>query len=75
MCRDMIAISPGIDQDEALAEVIGYLEACRDRMVDLIDAGTNGLLSESLFWLCLKVNDAIINTLEAEKVMYFGFYF
>jgi hypothetical protein len=29
----MLKESPGIDEDEALAEVVGFLEACRDRMV------------------------------------------
>lgn len=33
LCREMLKESPGIDEDEALAEVVGFLEACRDRMV------------------------------------------
>ena len=32
LCREMLPESPGIQQDDALAEVIGFLEACRDRM-------------------------------------------
>lgn len=68
LCREMLQVSPGIEQDEALADVIGFLEACRDRMVDVIEAGTQGLLGEELFSQCLKVNDAILRTLEAERV-------
>lgn len=68
LCREMLQESPGVEQDEALSEVVGYLEACRDRLVDLIEAGTQGLLSEDLFATCLKVNDAVLRTLEAEKV-------
>ena len=69
LCREMLPNSPGIAAgDEALAEVIGYLEACRDRMVDLIEAGSQGLLGEDLFAMCLRCNDAVIRTLEAEQV-------
>lgn len=68
LCREMLPESPGIKEDEILAEVIGFLEACQERMFDLIEAGTQGLLSEDIFELCLRVNDAVLRTLEAEKV-------
>lgn len=68
LCREILQVSPGIQQDEALADMIGYLEACRDRMIDIIEAGTQGLLGEELFNFALKVNDAIIKTLDAERV-------
>lgn len=68
MCREMLFESPGIEQDELLADVVGYLEACRDRLVDVIEAGTNGILGEDLFAQCLKVNDAVTRTLDAERV-------
>ena len=68
MCREMLAVSAGIAEDETLADVIGFLEAVRDRMGDLIDAGTQGVLGEELFALCLKVNEAVYRTLEAERV-------
>jgi len=67
LAREMLVESPGIETDEALAEVIGYLEACRDRMVDLVEAGTQGMLGEELLALCLRANDAVLRTLEAEK--------
>jgi hypothetical protein len=75
LCREILQISPGIHQDEALADVIGFLEAVRDRMVDIIEAGTQGLLGEDLFALALKVNDAVLRTLEAEKVIIFVYYY
>lgn len=68
LCREMLQESPGIHEDEALAEVVGFLEACRDRMMDVIEAGTHGLLDEELFAKCLRVNDALLRTLDAEKV-------
>eukprot|EP01035_Chromulina_nebulosa_P019989 gene19989-25959_t len=67
LCREMLQVSPGISKDEAFAEIIGFLEACRDRMNDLIEAGTHGLLGEELFAKCLKTNDSILKTLEAER--------
>lgn len=71
LCREMLVESPGIDSDEALAEVIGFLEACRDRLTDIIEAGTNGLLGEELFAQCLKTNDAVLRTLDAERVIHY----
>lgn len=70
LCQEMMQQSIGIDKgDLALAKVVGYLEACRDRLVELIEAGTNGLLSEESFSKCLKLYDSIIKTLDAEKVI------
>jgi hypothetical protein len=68
LCREMLRESPGIQEDEALAEVVGFLEACRDRMADVIEAGTQGLLNEELLAKCFRANDAIFRTLDAEKV-------
>lgn len=68
MCREMLLVSKGINEDEILADVIGFLEACRDRMSDLIEAGTQGLLGEELFADVLKVNDSVLKILDAERV-------
>lgn len=67
LCREMLPESPGISNDEALSEVVGFLEACQERMIDLIEAGAQGLLTEELFEECLRVNDALARTLEAER--------
>lgn len=67
MCREILQVSPGIAQDEALAEVVGFLEVCRDRLVDIIEAGTSGLLGEVLFAQVLKTNDTVLKTLDAER--------
>lgn len=69
LCREILLVSPGIKHDEALADVIGFLEACRDRMADVIEAGSQGLLGEDLFAEALKVNDAVLRTLDAERVL------
>lgn len=68
MCQEILVVSPGIAKDDLLRESIGFLEACRDRMVDLIDAGAQGILSEEMFALVLKINDEVMKTLYAEKV-------
>ena len=33
LCREIMLVSPGIQEDETLAGVVGFLEACRDRFV------------------------------------------
>lgn len=68
LCRQLLIVSSGIETDEVLAEVIGYLEACRDRLIDVVEAGTQGLLGEDLFEYSLKVNDSVSKILEAERV-------
>lgn len=68
LCREMLPNSAGIEHDDTLAEVVGFLEACRDRMGDVIETGSMGLLGEDQFEQCLQVNDAIIRTLDAERV-------
>ena len=40
LCQEMLQESPGIAEDEALSEVVGFLEACRDRIIDLVEAGS-----------------------------------
>lgn len=67
LCRDMLPESPGIEQDEALAEVVGFLEACQPRLSELIEAGMQGVLSEELLSAILHVNDELHKTLDAER--------
>ena len=55
LCRQMLPESAGVGKDEALSEVVGFLEACRPRMVDLIEAGIGGGLGEDTFAKCLQV--------------------
>lgn len=66
----MLPESPGIAKDEILAEVIGFLESCQERLNDLIEAGSAGVLAENDMELCFKVHEAVLRTLEAEKVIY-----
>lgn len=46
-------------QDETFAQVVGFLQACAPRMVELVDAATQGALSESVLMKCLEVNDRL----------------
>lgn len=55
LCREMLPESAGVDKDPALSEVVGFLEACRPRMVDLVEAGVGGALGEDTFAKCLQV--------------------
>lgn len=52
-----------IDGDEALLQVIGFLEACVPRMVELIEAAAQGALKPETFEECLVVNDKLANIL------------
>jgi len=67
LCREMLPESPGIEYDETLAEIIGFLEACQPRMVDLVEAGMQGMLDEEVLGTALQVNDDLHKTLEAER--------
>lgn len=49
--------------DEALLQVIGFLEACVPRMVELIEAAAQGALAPETFEECLMVNDKLANIL------------
>ncbi|CAM9576659.1 unnamed protein product, partial [Scytosiphon promiscuus] len=67
LCREMLPESAGVDMDPAFSEVVGFLEACRPRMVDLVEAGVSGALGEDTFAKCLQINDALLRTLDAER--------
>eukprot|EP00953_Heterococcus_sp_UTEX-ZZ885_P007458 4520-Heterococcus_DN1.PRE.1 len=115
LCQQMMQHSPGVEHDDVLKELIGFLEACRPRMVELIeyaefhtaaattvvqpllfrqlrrkrvevclspsatsqviqatskrnpDAGMVGELEPELLESCLKLNDALLRTLTAER--------
>jgi hypothetical protein len=55
--------APSLKNNEALLGVIGFLEACGPRMVELVEAATQGALSEVLLMECLTVNDRLLKLL------------
>ena len=64
LCQSMLAqAGSSIDGDEALLSVIGFLEACVPRMVELIEAAAQGALKPETFEECLLVNDKLTNIL------------
>mmetsp|Transcript_15210 Transcript_15210/g.19382 ORF Transcript_15210/g.19382 Transcript_15210/m.19382 type:complete len:226 (+) Transcript_15210:47-724(+) len=69
LCQSMLAQAGfSIDGDEALLQVIGFLEACVPRMVELIEAAAQGALTPETFEECLVVNDKLANILsDVEK--------
>ncbi|CAM9711501.1 unnamed protein product [Pylaiella littoralis] len=67
LCREMLPETAGVERDAAFSEVVGFLEACRPRMVDLVEAGVGGALGEDTFAKCLQINDALLRTLDAER--------
>jgi hypothetical protein len=50
---------PSLQSSEAMLAVVGFLEACAPRMVELVEAAASGALSEDIFAECLAVNDRL----------------
>ncbi|KAL7484619.1 hypothetical protein ACHAW6_010255 [Cyclotella cf. meneghiniana] len=66
LCQSMLAqcsTPSSIDANESLLSVIGFLEACVPRMVELIEAAASGALAEETFEECLLVNDRLTHVL------------
>jgi len=55
--------SPSVRQDDTIMTVIGFLEACSPRMVELVEAAAQGALSEQVLMKCLEVNDRLTKQL------------
>jgi hypothetical protein len=71
LCREMMFDSPGIESDELLADLIGFLEAAKQRISALITIGSNANLGSEdavLFEEVLRIYESVSATLEAEKV-------
>ncbi|CAB9506029.1 expressed unknown protein [Seminavis robusta] len=56
--------TPSVKKHEALLAVIGFLEACAPRMVELVEAAAQGLLSGHVLEKCLAVNDRLLKQLQ-----------
>lgn len=65
LCVEMVKEQNGkIDStNDALLGVIGFLEACVPRMVELVEAAAQGILLESTLETCLSVNDRLLKVL------------
>lgn len=64
LCDSMLKPGAGdpklsVKSSEAMLAVIGFLEACAPRMVELVEAAAGGALSEEAFAECLSVNDRL----------------
>lgn len=56
--------APSLKNNETMLTVVGFLEACAPRMVELVEAGAQGdVLSEQVLMDCLAVNDALTKML------------
>jgi len=68
LCHSML--NPGADypnlsmQSEAMMAVVGFLEACAPRMVELVECAATGALSEEVFAECLSINDRLQKMLD-----------
>lgn len=56
---------------DSLMGMIGYLEACAPRMMELIEAAAQGMLSETVLVKCLEINDRLTKILSDIKQITF----
>lgn len=68
LCENMLrpgdgSPTPSLKNNEALLSVIGFLEACGPRMVELVEVATQGALSDEVLMECLTVNDRLLKLL------------
>jgi len=67
LLESMLPNSPGIRDDEAMSEVVGFLEACRPRLANLVEVGLAGGLGDAdTVAHLLAVNDAVQQVLADE---------
>jgi hypothetical protein len=65
LCQKMLnpgdgSPAPSLQNNETMLTVVGFLEACAPRMVELVEAGAQGnAFSESVLMECLAVNDSL----------------
>lgn len=68
-CDELLRPDGGAMQDtvpksEDVMQVIGFLEACAPRMVELVEAAAQGALSEPVLMKSLEVNDRLTKYLQ-----------
>lgn len=51
--------APSVKENEVVLAIIGFLEACAPRMVELVEVAAQGALSEEALVMCLEVNDRL----------------
>mmetsp|Transcript_23708 Transcript_23708/g.66956 ORF Transcript_23708/g.66956 Transcript_23708/m.66956 type:complete len:217 (-) Transcript_23708:239-889(-) len=56
--------APSVKTSEAMLAVVGFLEACAPRMVQLVEVAAQGALSEDVLIKCLEYNDRLQKILE-----------
>lgn len=50
---------PSVRKDATIMSLIGFIEACSVRMVQLVEAAAQGFVSEPVLVKCLEVNDRL----------------
>lgn len=50
---------PSVGNDVTIMSLLGFLEACSPRMVQLVEGAAQGLVSEHVLVKCLEVNDRL----------------
>jgi hypothetical protein len=68
LCESMLrpgsdSPAPSVQTDEACQSVIGFLEACAPRMIELVEAAAQGAVSDVVLMKALEVNDRLTKQL------------
>ena len=68
LCESMLkpgsdSPAPSVQTDEACQSIIGFLEACAPRMVELVEAAAQGAVSDTVLMKALEVNDRLTKQL------------
>lgn len=58
------SLCPTTQLSKAHSPLVGFLEACAPRMVELVEAAAQGVLSEPVLMQCLEVNDRLIKCMK-----------
>jgi hypothetical protein len=70
LCRSFIPLDSStivpnsLLNSDTFRTVVGFLEACAPRMVELVEAATTGCLSEHVLMQCLECNDQLTKLLQ-----------
>ena len=67
LCEEIMINTPNYESSDSLVEVVCFLEACQQRLPEIVEAGTMGMLCDELLCECIAVNDAVANTISSYR--------
>jgi hypothetical protein len=66
-CTELLATNSGaVPKTHELYDLVGFLEACAPRMVELVEAAAQGVMSDVVLMRALDVNDRLMKLLSTD---------